>query len=418
MADDYSVVLKRLLDVSDRLDRIEGKLQDVPLYQLPPIDGDVRVEPVGNVQLIQAEQTSGATKVAIRWTEPENLEVDRYEVWVSRTAYSSESPYLVASVQHSPAAFTVTADQDTAAIAYIRTVYKNGLGTDLNASPTVTFAVDVPTSEVADGSITDAKLDRTGDGKIVITATDIQNITASQITGLIQATQINSINAEKITSLIVNGQIDSIAFSKVTSVSITNAMIESLEVSKISGWSGAVIDITSAIRFGVTGSTYVGSNQIDVTDLYVSNLYPTYIQVGGGPNFTVTQAGVVNGVSFTATGVGDFNSLKINGTTRIATNGAATLYSIDIGGVTVISASGAGLFQTLNVSSGVYKVAGTQVVGSQQSAIANPTVSPPSGSGTAVASSFDGDAYNCVNELYSKLNSVLAALRAHGLIAT
>jgi hypothetical protein len=134
-----------------------------------------------------------------------------------------------------------------------------------------------------------------------------------------------------------------------------------------------------------------------------------YISAGG----ITVNSGVTAG-SFTSSTSGFWTS----GGKVIDETGWARFTYLQIGGAyTVIDASRNAAFVNVDAS-GVYKVDGTQVVSNQQTAIANPTVAPPSGSGTAVASAFAGDAYNCVNELYSKLNSVLAALRAHGLIAT
>ncbi|HPO87324.1 MAG TPA: hypothetical protein PLN86_15900, partial [Candidatus Hydrogenedentes bacterium] len=177
-------VENRILEISDRLNRLERTNREVPLYQLPPFEHDVRVPPAESVELVSAQPTSGATKVAIRWTKPADPNIDHFEIWVKRTAFESENPYQAASVADSPCAFTVNSDRDTTAVAYIRTVMKNGLSTDLNASPTVSFNVYkfvASSTDIAPGAIQNGHFDRVSANRIQIWDADIDRVSANRV---------------------------------------------------------------------------------------------------------------------------------------------------------------------------------------------------------------------------------------------
>ena len=133
-------------NISDQLTTITSAGNMVPLYQLNPVDGDLRVPPAEFVQLLGSNQTSGVTAVALGWQKPSNNLIDRFEIWIQRTAYSSQNPFMAVAVTDSPASFSVTSDQNTVCIATIVTVLKNGLRTDFKSSPTVTFNVSVVTA--------------------------------------------------------------------------------------------------------------------------------------------------------------------------------------------------------------------------------------------------------------------------------
>lgn len=130
-------------NLSDQLTTVTGLGNLVPLYQLNPVDGDARVPGANNVQLLGSTNSSGVTAVAIGWLKPSDALIDRFEIWVQRTAYTNTNPYLAASVTDSPASFQVTSDQNTVCIATIVTVLKNGLRSDFKSSPTVTFNVSI-----------------------------------------------------------------------------------------------------------------------------------------------------------------------------------------------------------------------------------------------------------------------------------
>lgn len=199
----------------NQLYRVINGQSTQPLYQLSPVAVDPRVQPAGNVQLLGSQAASGATSVAIGFTKPADPNIDHFEIWVQRSAYSGENPFQVASVVDSPAAFTVAADQNTVVIAFIRTIQKNGLATDLQASPTVTFNVSISSGLVPAANITAGTLNASVILSSQIAATQINagtlnagviysgTIAASQITagtlaagviysGTINASQVNA----------------------------------------------------------------------------------------------------------------------------------------------------------------------------------------------------------------------------------
>ncbi len=316
---DTAAMMSKILELSDRLDRIEGQQQNQPLYQLAPMEADSRVLPAENVELVSASQTSGATKAAIRWVRPADPNIDRFEVWVKRTSYDSDSPTLVASVQDSPACFTVTADKSTAAVAYIRTIMKSGLGTDLNASPTVTFNVDVPTSAPTAGSVGDSSLDR--------------------------------VSADKVQ--IVNADVVDVGFAKITDVLITNAMIDSLAVSKITGWSGASISLGAGLTWTGTGTFIItADNGISVLADIVG--YGDIVMQGGGNLISSSRfsCGSSTGDGYyvgtiiidkdrnmTPANVDVSGAYKVGGNVIVSSTRIANFVSLNIGGTEVISST-------------------------------------------------------------------------------
>lgn len=125
-------------DLSARLRRLERNIDDVPALRSQDISYDTRVPSVIALKSISSSISARLTKVAILWISPADLDVAKYEVWVSNTSGSSQ-PYLAASVTDSPASFNVTSDAAGNAIAFVRTVLRSGLSTPLTAAPSVTF---------------------------------------------------------------------------------------------------------------------------------------------------------------------------------------------------------------------------------------------------------------------------------------
>lgn len=128
-------------DLESRLRRLETGINDIPTFQFPINDEDYRVQAVTEVAASSSSISARLTKVIITWLSVEDQNVERYEIWVSRIAGGADKPYLAASSADSPATFNLTSDAAGDAMAYIRTVMKNGLTLPLTASPSVTFEV-------------------------------------------------------------------------------------------------------------------------------------------------------------------------------------------------------------------------------------------------------------------------------------
>ena len=254
----------RILEISDRLNRLERTNREVPLYQLPPFEHDVRVPPAESVELVSAEPTSGATKVAIRWTKPADPNIDHFEIWVKRTAFESENPYQAASVADSPCAFTVNSDRDTTAVAYIRTVMKNGLSTDLNASPTVSFNVYkfvASSTDIAPGAIQNGHLDRVSANRVLIQDADIDRVSANRVR--IQDADIDRISANRV--LIRDADIDRVSANRV--------LIRDADIDRVSA---------NRVRIQDTDIDRVSVNRVQIRDADIDRVSANRLQVRYG----------------------------------------------------------------------------------------------------------------------------------------
>ena len=156
---------------------------------------------------------------------------------------------------------------------------------------------------------------------------------------------------------------------------ITSAKIASLQVDKISGWSGATILITSDVIFsggGIQAQNLKATNGVYLnTDLILS--------ASGGDTFVTATS--LTGSAFVQGGAASFDSLNVGDDASVLENGNATFVDVN--------------------ATGAYKVDGTQVVTNRQAAI-----TAPSGGGTQDA------------EARTAIGSILSALQTHGLIAT
>ena len=265
----------RIMELADKLNQIERNLRESPLYQLPPFptDGDIPL-PMA-LQLVSSIAVSGATKVVLNWIKPPNPNIDHFEVWVQRTAFQSENPYQIAAVDDAPAAFTITTDQDTAALMTVRTVMKNGLSTDLRSSPTA--AVNVykfvaSAADIAAGAIGDSHFDRLTANKIVIENADIGSLNASKINaGYIAAARLDatviyiSDGAMIANAIIGNAHISDLSADKLTAGTINAAVItvNNLDASKITtGTLSANYLSSGTANVGVGGLTVNGTGGI------------------------------------------------------------------------------------------------------------------------------------------------------------
>jgi len=306
---------------------------------------------------------------------------------VQRTAFQSENPYQIAAVDDAPAAFTITTDQDTAALMTVRTVMKNGLSTDLRSSPTA--AVNVykfvaTAADIAAGAIGDSHFDRLTANKIVIANADISSLNASKINaGYIAAGRLDvtvayiSDGAMIANAIIGNAHISDLSADKLTAGTIDAAVItvNNLNASKITTGTISVNYLTagtatfnSAVYFQGTGSIQVtlsGGIQCTTTitatgavtggSLYTSgyctaNVFRSY---SGGTPFEFIDS------SRNMTSIGTIGCGSIESTGYLL---AATYLSFGSGGLkyaaaaVVIDASLNAYLTTVDVSSG-YKVA-------------------------------------------------------------
>lgn len=130
-------------ELLDRVKRLEKRLNDTPLLSRSPNDVDRRVPPVLRVAIASVTPNAGNAAVLLTFVTPDDLNVDRFEVWVADTSTAqSQFPNHVASSTGSPVKFVVPVlAATTSYVAYVRTVMKNGLRSAINASPSTTFVV-------------------------------------------------------------------------------------------------------------------------------------------------------------------------------------------------------------------------------------------------------------------------------------
>ena len=352
----------RIMELSDKLNQLERNLRESPLYQLPPFptDGDIPL-PMA-LQLVSSIAVSGATKVVLNWIKPPDPNIDHFEVWVQRTAFQSENPYQIAAVDDAPAAFTITTDQDTAALMTVRTVMKNGLSTDLRSSPTA--AVNVykfvaTAADIAAGAIGDSHFDRLTANKIVIENADIGSLNASKI------------NA----GYIAAGRLDAAVIYISDGAMIANAIIGNAHISDLSADKITVgtISGTGALTVTTTLGLLVDTG-ISTNNSFLTINKETHFE---GHVVTNSSSYIDAGLYFRIQG-----NIVINNSKQF------------VGGGGVNTAG------TVNTTD-VYKVDSVQVVGNRSGVIAD-----PAGGGTVDT------------ECRFATSSILTALRTHGLIDT
>merc|ERR1719162_341070 len=164
---------------------------------------------------------------------------------------------------------------------------------------------------------------------------------------------------------------------------------------------------------GAAGTTAANFMQVDVD--------PT--GTAGGA-FSVDGTGQLSGDLVTITGVASKSALKvINGNTNLAgtttvstiTDGTLSCASGTITGAADVTATG--FVQCGNTG---FKVSGTKVVGAQGTAVADTSAAIAADGGiSATYAQAEVEALrDAVAELQTQLNSLLAKVRTHGLIAT
>jgi hypothetical protein len=196
----------------------------------------------------------------------------------------------------------------------------------------------------------------------------------------------------------------------------------------IGGSSAAAPKITadSSGNVSITGSTFVLTANGLTTKISNESVggYPVGLNIAHDSSGNKLYAGYVSGSSYPW-----IYLFKVNkGSVTVTLNGDAGYIELtDILGSSALTMDASyytsGAWRAHMVIGSVnatreLQVASIKVVGAQGAAVANPTVAVPAGSGSAVASAFAGDAYNCVAEIKGKLEDLLSRVRAHGLIAT
>lgn len=125
--------------LQEQVARLERPLNDTPRFQYDPAEYDKRISPAENIKLVTNAAAGTNTKVIITFIHPHDPNIDRFEVWVSYLVDSRPEPHLAVAVKDSPASFIVSSTASVDAVAYVRTVMRNGLISGFAHCPTITF---------------------------------------------------------------------------------------------------------------------------------------------------------------------------------------------------------------------------------------------------------------------------------------
>ena len=178
-------------ETEDRLDDLEALTYDQqniseigqPLASLIPHD----------LQVDSVTAGAGGAFVVLTWANWSPT-VEAYEIWMERPDGEQE---LVASVQNSPATFTVVVDESTPMIFAVRP--KSGeRSISFEHAPRTAAVIPAPVAgTLAPNSVGDSHLIHAGTDRIVIVNADILNLSANKLTaGTLNAAIINVINLD------------------------------------------------------------------------------------------------------------------------------------------------------------------------------------------------------------------------------
>jgi hypothetical protein len=144
----------------------------------------------------------------------------------------------------------------------------------------------VGTAAIQDAAVTNAKI-----GNLAVSTAKIQDaaVTTAQIANL-AVTNALIADAAVTTAKIQDAAITN---AKIQDAAITSAKISDLAVSKISGWSGATIEVGSGLMFTVSGSSkaFVSSNGISAPTVTVNGGGHFYVGSTPGLDASITIAG-------------------------------------------------------------------------------------------------------------------------------
>ena len=261
-------------------------------------------------------------------------------------------------------------------------------------SPALVIAANV--LGVATGGITEALIGQFAVSKLklknapIIDAARIEDLAVG--TGHIQLLAIGTALVQN--AAIVNAKVGAaeIYGAIIANAGIDSAKISSLVVDKITGWAGSSID------FGA-GITYTGTGTFNITaHLSVTNSISSGTSINANGGFRVDGVEVIDGVY-----------RRFNGAGGVDTAGHVKGLELWANGSAVVNSVQQWIGNGIHITSGVVKIGGVQVVGSRQTGISDASVAH---SFADLAAAEAG-----CNALGGKINSILAAMETHGLLA-
>jgi hypothetical protein len=123
----------------------------------PRLAAGTNVPLVSGLRVFTSSGLNGQTLATLCWYEPSGYEIATYNVYVRRAIGANQAPQLVAS-SVSPARFAFQADDVNECVFIVQTVMRNGQTSAVELSPTCTVTSADTAIEIADGSVTLAKL--------------------------------------------------------------------------------------------------------------------------------------------------------------------------------------------------------------------------------------------------------------------
>ncbi len=272
------------LEEAQREREPEARFQQIAPFQRK----ELNVPQAQNFQVLSQTQDILVTHAILSWQQPRDPNVAAYELWVSGITEGVEEPVFLREVTKSPASVQVTADADVTAVLYLVPRMKDGRRIDPSSGPTITLPIvkepavgpgSITSTELADGAVGDAKLDRTTD-PIVVTNADIANAT-------IQSAKIADLQASKITA-------GTLAAGVILSENIAATQINA-------GTLGAGVILASNIA-----ATQISAGTLAAGVILASNIAATQISAG-----TMSAVNVSAGTYSLTSGL---NQMTIDGT--------------------------------------------------------------------------------------------------------
>jgi len=285
-------------------------------------------------------------------------------------------------VDDAPAAFTITTDQDTAALMTVRTVMKNGLSTDLRSSPTA--AVNVykfvaSAADIAAGAIGDSHFDRLTANKIVIENADIGSLNASKI------------NA----GYIAAARLDATVIYISDGAMIANAIIGNAHISDLSA---------DKLTAGTINAAVITVNNLDASKITTGTLSANYITVGTISGTGKLVISTTQGLEITA---GDVHITSTGGN-MLVDAGYLTTFGTVTGGY-IVSQATVTAVGTIDAGS-AFRIGNVQVVNARKTGWTAPT-------GTATRSGFATSTVT-TEVLAQHVKALVDDLTTHGLIGS
>lgn len=364
--DEIQQLRSQILELSERLDSLQRN-RDTEIEVVPTLEDDPSVPRVTNLQLVGFSGTTQLDEISVSFEVPSGApnfrDIEGYEIYTRGTTNIQSEYSLLTTVTRSPIVIPIASNVTGVMTIAIRTQMKNGLGSPVEASPTLTVDISalnatiaagsIGTTELADDAVTQAKIADLAVGTaqiqdLAVTNAKINSLVANKITagtlqagviyaGAIAATQItagtiNSVNINAGTYSLTSGTNQMLinGVDGFTQLNTTTGARVRMLGGGLAVFSSALLAVPSSISMSSSTSAPSISigNSLGVMGIGVSALGVPTITMNSLTVLTTRKTGpaaVVGtaGVTYTATEQGIINALvtAVN-TLRTALNAA------------------------------------------------------------------------------------------------